>query len=149
MKHKTKTIIVTGGEGFIGSNLINKLNAKLKNLKIISIDNNLSKQSNRIKANKTNEIVYIKGHTKQIKTLLKKEKNIDTIFHFGEFSRIVKSFEHSEKCFSSNHSGTLEVIKFCSNNNIRIIYSASSSKFGNKGSDENLSPYRWTKSKNI
>ena len=149
MKHKTKTIIVTGGEGFIGSNLINKLNAKLKNLKIISIDNNLSKQSNRIKANKTNEIVYIKGHTKQIKTLLKKEKNIDTIFHFGEFSRIVKSFEHSEKCFSSNHSGTLEVIKFCSNNNIRIIYSASSSKFGNKGRDENLSPYSWTKSKNI
>ncbi|MDA9636353.1 NAD-dependent epimerase/dehydratase family protein [SAR86 cluster bacterium] len=149
MKQKIKTIVVTGGEGFIGSNLINKLNSKLKNLKIISIDNGLSKQSNRIKANKNNKIIYIKGHTKQIKSLLKKEKSIDTIFHFGEFSRIVKSFEHSEKCFSSNHTGTLEVIKFCSNNKIRIIYSASSSKFGNKGRDENLSPYSWTKSKNI
>ena len=71
------------------------------------------------------------------------------LFHFGEFSRIVKSFEFTKECFSSNTLGTFKVLNFCKNRNIKLIYSASSSKFGNNGADENLSPYSWTKSKNI
>ncbi len=71
------------------------------------------------------------------------------MFHFGEFSRIVKSFEHEKECFSSNSTGTYKVLNFCKDKNIKIIYSASSSKFGNNGKNEHLSPYSWTKSKNI
>mgnify|MGYP001253574468 CR=1 FL=1 len=148
-KKEKKVFVITGGEGFIGSNLIKRINLEKKNAKIISIDNNLSKQNNKIIPANKNKIIYLRGHTKDIKRILKKEKKIECIFHFGEFSRIVKSFEHHEKCFSSNHTGTLQVIKFCSENKIKLIYSASSSKFGNQGKDENLSPYSWTKSKNI
>ncbi len=149
MTSQKKVFVVTGGEGFIGSNLIKKINSTKKNIKIISIDNNLSKQLNKIKSANNNKIIYLRGHTKNIRSLLKNEPKIECLFHFGEFSRIVKSFENSKKCFSSNHTGTLEVIKFCSDKDIKIIYSASSSKFGNKGRDEHLSPYSWTKSKNI
>ncbi len=149
LRKKEKVYVITGGEGFIGSNLIKRINSEKKNAKIISIDSNLSKQNNKIIPVNKNKIIYLRGHTKDIKRILKKEKKIECIFHFGEFSRIVKSFAHHEKCFSSNHTGTLQVIKFCSENNIKLIYSASSSKFGNQGKDENLSPYSWTKSKNI
>ena len=140
-------LVITGGAGFIGSNLI-KLLVKKTKYKIISIDNYSTGTSrNHIKHKR---IKYIRGENKNIfKIFMEKRKKIKTIFHFGEFSRIFQSFQDIDKCYYSNMLGTFEVVKFCSNNKIRIIYSASSSKFGNKGKDEHLSPYSWSKSKNI
>ena len=140
-------IVVTGGAGFIGSNLI-KLLVNKTHYKIISIDNySTGTKKNHIKNKRA---TYLKGENKNIVSMLKTRKNkIKTLFHFGEFSRIFQSFKDINQCYYSNMLGTFEVVKFCSNNNIRIIYSASSSKFGNKGKDEHLSPYSWSKSKNI
>ena len=140
-------IVVTGGAGFIGSNLI-KLLVNKTHYKIISIDNySTGTKKNHIKNKRA---TYLKGENKNIVYMLKTRKNkIKTLFHFGEFSRIFQSFKDINQCYYSNMLGTFEVVKFCSNNNIRIIYSASSSKFGNKGKDEHLSPYSWSKSKNI
>ena len=116
-----ETIVVTGGEGFIGSNLIKRLNADYQKVKIISLDNNFSGQRNKVVPKNNNKIIYLAGDTKDVETILKDEKRISTIFHFGEFSRIVKSFEFPEACFSSNHTGTLNVIKYCSKNDIKLI----------------------------
>jgi len=144
---KKNIIVVTGGAGFIASNLI-KLFIKKTNYKFISIDNYYSgSKKNHINSKK---VIYLRGHTKNINKILYKYKSqIHSIFHFGEFSRIYQSFEHRNECFDFNMTGTIEVIKFCCDNKIKIYYSASSSKFGNSGKDENLSPYSWTKSKNI
>ena len=140
-------IVVTGGAGFIGSNLIRYL-LKKTNKKIISIDDYFSGfKSNHIK---NKRVTYIKSSTINIENKLKIYRNkIFVVFHFGEFSRIVQSFKFIKKCIKSNLLGTYEVINFCSKNKIKLIYSASSSKFGNDGKDEHLSPYSWTKSKNI
>ncbi len=95
-------------------------------------------------------IKYLKGENKNINKLLKSYKNkIKVIFHFGEFSRIYQSFIKYKECFDYNIHHSSQVIEFAKNNNIKIIYSATSSNLGNNGEDENLSPYAWTKSKNI
>ena len=92
---------------------------------------------------------YIKGETKNISKIFEKKKNIKTIFHFGEFSRIYQSFINMKECINANIIGTNEVFNFCLNNKIKIIYSATSASFGNNGNDKNLSPYAFTKSKNL
>ena len=76
-------------------------------------------------------------------------KNIHAIFHFGEFARIYQSFKKFDECFKSNSIGSNAVFKFCLDNNIKLIYSATSASLGNKGNDKNLSPYAFTKSKNL
>ena len=140
-------LIVTGGAGFIGSNLIEEL-IKLKNYKIISIDNYSSGAvSNHIKNSK---IIYLKGDTKNISRILGRYKNkIHTIFHFGEFARIFQSFEKIKECFISNIEGTSQVLNFALENKIKLVYSATSASLGNNGEDMNLSPYAFTKSKNL
>ena len=140
-------IIVTGGAGFVGSNLIELLLIKTK-YKIISIDN----YSSGTKKNHINNkrINYIKGDTSNIKKILKKFKNkIISIFHFGEFARIYQSFKKFDECYHSNSIGSKAVFKFCLDNKIKLIYSATSASLGNKGDDRNLSPYAFTKSKNL
>ena len=140
-------IIVTGGAGFIGSNLIKYLIKKTK-YKIISIDNYSTgtKKNHIIDRN----IKYIKDENINIAKILKPyKKKIKVIFHFGEFSRIYQSFLKPKDCLNSNINNSFEVINFAKDNNIRIIYSATSSALGNNGKDENLSPYAWAKSKNI
>ena len=140
-------IVITGGAGFVGSNLIEYF-VKNTNYKIVSIDNYSSgTQKNHVK---NRDVNYINGHTKDIQTILKNYKNnIKTIFHFGEFSRIFQSFLNMNECMQSNTIGTIAVFNFCLKNNIKLIYSATSASLGNRGRDKNLSPYAFTKSKNI
>ena len=140
-------IIVTGGAGFVGANLIDYL-IKKTNFKIISIDN----YSSGVKKNhiKSGRVKYINDDTKNISKILKYCKNkIKTLFHFGEFSRIYQSFLKMNDCINSNTIGTHEVFNFCLKNKIKLIYSATSASLGNKGKDKNLSPYAFTKSKNL
>ena len=140
-------IVVTGGAGFVGSNLIKKLILKTK-FYIISIDNyTTGSKKNHIK---NSRIKYLKGETENIaKILTDKKKKIKTIFHFGEFSRIYQSFLKMDDCIKSNSIGSNAVFNFCLSNKIKLIYSATSASIGNKGNDKNLSPYAFSKAKNL
>ena len=140
-------IVVTGGAGFIGSNLIEHFVNNTK-FKIISLDNYSSgSNKNHIK---NNRVKYLKGDTKNINKILSRYKNkINAIFHFGEFARIYESFKNFRKCFQYNTVGSKAVIEFCLYNKIKLIYSATSASLGNSGKDKNLSPYAFTKSKNL
>jgi UDP-glucose 4-epimerase len=140
-------LVVTGGAGFIGSNLIESL-LKFKKFKIVSLDNySTGKILNHIK---NPRVKYIEGDTKNIKALLKNyAKHIHTIFHFGEFARIYQSFKKINECFYSNVEGSSALFNFALENKIKIVYSATSASLGNKGNDMNLSPYAFTKAKNL
>jgi UDP-glucose 4-epimerase len=142
-------IVVTGGAGFVGSNLIELL-IKKTNKKIISLDNyTTGKKKNHI-INKNQRVKYLAGNTQDINKKLNKIKSkIHSVFHFGEFARIYQSFKEFDKCYDSNTIGSKAVFKFCLDNSIKLIYSATSASLGNKGDDKNLSPYAFTKSKNL
>ena len=143
---KKNKIVITGGAGFVGTNLINLLLKKTK-YKIISIDNYSSGQKkNHIKNNRVN---YIKANTKNISQVLRNSKSVNCIFHFGEFARIYQSFANMNECINSNSVGTNAVFNYCLKNKIKLIYSATSASLGNRGNDKNLSPYAFTKAKNL
>jgi len=140
-------IVVTGGCGFVGRNLIEFL-IKKTNFKIISLDDYSS--GSKINHIKNKRVKYLKAHTKDISRVLSKYKlRIQSIFHFGEFSRIYQSFMQMNKCIQSNTIGSNAVFSFCLKNNIKLIYSATSASLGNKGKDKDLSPYAFTKAKNL
>ena len=140
-------IIITGGAGFVGSHLIELL-LKKTNKNIISLDNYSSgSKKNHIK---NSRVKYLKGSTSEIdKKLFIYKNKIHSLFHFGEFARIFQSFKKFDSCFSSNSTGTQAVFKFCLDNQIKLIYSATSASLGNNGLDKDLSPYAFTKSKNL
>jgi len=140
-------IVITGGAGFVGSNLIDFLLSKTK-YKIISLDNYSS--GNKRNHISNSRVKYLKGNTSDIsKLLIKYKKRIKSLFHFGEFARIYQSFKKFDECYQSNSIGSKAVFKFCLDNKIKLIYSATSASLGNKGNDKNLSPYAFTKSKNL
>ena len=143
---KKNIIIITGGAGFVGSNLILHLINKT-NFKIISIDN----YSSGFKKNHINNkrVTYFNSDTKNIANIVKTPKLINSIFHFGEFSRIYQSFVNMDQCINSNTIGSTAVFNFCLKHKIKLIYSATSATLGNKGDDKNLSPYAFSKAKNL
>jgi UDP-glucose 4-epimerase len=138
-----KKILVTGGAGFVGTNLIEEL-IKDKNNIVTSLDCYFTgKKENHLKG-----VTYINGYTWNIHEIFDDIK-FDIIYHFGEYSRIVHSFDDINFVSESILRGTPKVFEFAKNCNAKIIYSASSSKFGNEGKDENLSPYAWMKAKMV
>ena len=100
---KKNTIIVTGGAGFVGSNLIDFLLKKTK-YKIISIDNYSSGyRKNHIK---NHRVKYLNANTRDINKVIKDATKIKTVFHFGEFARIYQSFLNMNEGIDSNTIGT-------------------------------------------
>ena len=130
-------ILVTGGAGYVGSNLIKHLK-KHTNATITSVDNYFTGQED----NHINGVNYISSSTWQINKLDKQ----DVVYHFGEYSRVVPSFKDVEYLMTTNLWGTSRVIEQCKKWKAKLIYSASSSKFGG---NESLSPYSWVKAKMV
>lgn len=134
-------ILVTGGAGFVGSNLIKKL-VKDKSFQVYSLDNYFTgKLENHVEG-----ASYIKGECENIENLVNFIP--DVVFHFGEYSRVSTSFEDYNKVWEYNVRGTYKVLEFCRKHNCKIIYSASSTKFGDNGDNVNKSPYAFFKSHN-
>ena len=135
-------ILIIGGAGFIGSNLIMSL--KNNNNKIISLDNYSTGSIN----NHHNNIIYLNGNSWDILNIPELINfNPSLVYHLGEYSRISQSFEEPSKVFQSNMYGTQQVLEYCVKNNSKLIYSGSSAIFGDNA--DKLSPYAFTKSKNI
>ena len=143
---KKNIILITGGAGFVGTNLIKFLLKKTKH-KLISLDNYSS--GSKLNHIKNSRVKYLKGKTVDISYIIKNPKQIKSVFHFGEFARIYQSFLKMNECIDSNSVGSNAVFNFCLKNNIKLIYSATSASLGNKGNDKNLSPYAFSKSKNL
>ena len=140
-KEKKKTILVTGGAGFIGSHLIEEL-VKDENNMVFSLDNYFTgTEENHIEG-----AVYLKGHTRDIAKHITMMPNI--IYHFGEYARVEKSFDDVERVIDFNVTGTHAVLEFCRKHGSKIVYAGSSTKFGDGGLGRDQSPYAWTKASN-
>lgn len=136
-----KKILVTGGAGFVGSHLCERL-AEDSNNEVYSLDNYFTGSQN----NHVDNVTYIKGDTKDISTLVKFIP--DMIYHLGEYSRVEQSFEDIEKVLEYNKEGTIAVLEFVRKHKAKILYAGSSTKYGDEGSNANASPYAWSKSSN-
>lgn len=139
--NKNSQILVIGGAGFIGSNLCEFLQSEIK-CKIWSLDN----YSTGTKKNHIDNIEYIEGDSSEISSLISIKPNY--VFHFGEYSRVEQSFDDIEKVWKYNKGGIFQVLQFCLKNQSKLIYSGSSTKFGDDGKGRDQSPYAWTKATN-
>jgi len=128
-----KKALVTGGAGFIGTNLIKQL--KDSGLHVISLDNYST-------GNKLNEIEGVCYLDMDIEEIFKiKETNFDICFHLAAQSRVQPSFDNPQESVRVNVTGTTIVMEWAKNNNVKVIYAGSSSKHH----DPSDSPYAMTK----
>jgi len=136
-----KKILVTGGAGFIGSNLCEKL-AEDNNNDVYSLDNYFTGEiSNHVEG-----VTYIEGLTADINNLIRFSPDI--IYHLGEYSRVEQSFGDIEKVWRYNKDGIFSVLEFVRQTGAKLIYAGSSTKFGDGGLGRAQSPYAWTKATN-
>lgn len=135
-----KTILVTGGAGFIGSHLCKRLSEE--GHRVISLDNYFAGS----KENHIPGVEYREGHTKDIAALI--PETPDLVYHLGEYSRVEKSITEPAVVFDLNQSGTAAVLEFCRAKNVKIVYAGSSTKFGDGGLGRDQSPYAWSKATN-
>ncbi|MET0424425.1 MAG: NAD-dependent epimerase/dehydratase family protein [Actinoplanes sp.] len=145
----SQTLLVTGGAGFVGTALIRSLLTEYPSAAIVSVDNYFT----GVPENHVNDprVTYVDASTVDLAKVWA-DRGLPTpeiVFHLGEYSRIVTSFDDHDLTWEFNLQGTKEVVKFASAAGAKLIYAGSSSKFGNDGQDENLNPYAWTKAKNI
>ena len=141
MKSTNKNILVTGGAGFIGSNLCEYLAQDPQN-SVKSLDNySTGSARNHVKG-----VEYINGDTKVIDHLV--DDTPDIVYHLGEYSRVEQSFEDFPIVWESNKIGTREVLEFCLRRNSKVVYAGSSTKFGDGGLGRSQSPYGWSKASN-
>jgi len=136
-----KRILVTGGAGFVGSNLCERL-AKDKNNEVYSLDNYFTGS----KDNHVENVTYIEGLTSDIDKLINFEPH--TVYHLGEYSRVEQSFDDIEKVWKFNKDGIFAVLEFVRKTGAKIVYAGSSTKFGDGGLGRSASPYAWTKASN-
>lgn len=144
-----ETLLVTGGAGFVGSHLVRALLEAHPDARIVSVDNYFTGLRDNEVADP--RVTYLEGSTVDIFKIWA-EHGLPApkmVFHLGEYARIVQSFDEFDRTWEYNAHGTKEVVRFCAQHGARLVYSASSSKFGNDGRDEHLNPYAWTKAKNV
>ena len=141
MSIHAKSVLVTGGAGFIGSHLIEKLVLN-PDIRVVSLDNYFT----GLKENHNAGATYIEGHTKDISRHIKEP--IDIVYHLGEYPRVEQSFEDVERVWDYNSTGTFAVIEFCRKQNSKLVYAGSSTKFSDNGFGRDQSPYAWTKATN-
>jgi UDP-glucose 4-epimerase len=141
MTSSQKIVLVTGGAGFIGSHLIERL-VKDKNNRVISLDNYFTGSRD----NHISGAEYREGHTKDIERHI--SETPDIVYHLGEYSRVEKSFDDIGVVWDLNVVGTFGVLEFCRKRNVKLVYAGSSTKFGDGGIGRHQSPYAWTKASN-
>lgn len=139
MNSKIK-VLVTGGAGFIGSHLCERL--LILNYEVYSLDNYFTGS----KENHIDGVNYIKGSTSQIQKLVNITPSY--IYHLGEYSRVEQSFDDIEKVWKYNKDGIFAVLEFTRKTGAKIIYAGSSTKFGDGGLGRSQSPYAWSKAAN-
>ena len=140
------TVVVTGGAGFVGSNTVSFICTLDLADKIVCLDNYSSGERSKHVADP--RVTYVYGNSWNINEILK-EESPDVVFHFAEFSRIVTSFDQINYVWLSNGLGTQRVLEYCVSKKAKLVYSGSSSIFGNDENDANLSPYAFLKKQNI
>jgi UDP-glucose 4-epimerase len=136
-----KTIVVTGGAGFVGSHLCARL--VKDGYKVISLDNYFTGS----KDNHVSGVEYREGHTKQIEKYI--TETPDILFHLGEYSRVEISLSEPDLVWDLNKDGTFGVLEFCrKHTGTKLVYAGSSTKFGDGGLGRDQSPYAWSKASN-
>lgn len=137
---ETKLIVVTGGAGFIGSHLCERL--VKDGHRVISLDNYFTGSRD----NHVPGVEYRTGHTKDIAKLIPEDP--DLIYHLGEYARVDPSFKEPAVVWDLNTAGTFGVLEFCRARGVKLVYAGSSTKFGDGGLGRDQSPYAWTKASN-
>ncbi|GIZ14880.1 NAD-dependent epimerase/dehydratase family protein [Capnocytophaga catalasegens] len=136
-----KRILVTGGAGFIGSNLCEYF-VQNTDYEVFSLDNYFTGS----KENHVPGVTYMEGNTTEIAQLI--DFVPDIVYHLGEYSRVEQSFEDMDKVWKFNKDGIFAVLEFCRYRGSKIVYAGSSTKFGDGGIGRNQSPYAWSKASN-